>query len=518
MSSEAVVLDPPSERSWPGVLASLRSHVLAIVGGFLVGAMLGYFGSLLLPTRYTAEASFYLGVDTPFAPIDQGTVGDPVRFVADQAELVVTADVLQRAGDRVTPPLSVEEVRESVEATASTVTSRVSVSVERPDAEQARSLADAVVASYARVATQRVAAAASVAAEVVDDPILQEDIQLRATAYGDGVAVVEPAVLPDTPSAPRPLQNALLVGLLGMVLVTGLAVLRDQHRARKASIADLDLLLGAPLLTRYAEPRTASEVVSTDPSSDRLRAGQDVLMAIDVALEDTPRPSVLFLSWQLALTTTSLVVSVALAAARRPPQGSRPTPAPTKGSPVILIDGGLKERGISALTGVEPGLGLDALANPATPIGDVLRSWWVADTQLGIVPLDGSAAPTGAAARPQVLRSATARLQHSAAMTLVDGPPLTEHSWVSPSGAASTVSSSSSTRRPRSTKPTKWVAASPWRGSASWATSSPARPRSAQPAVRPGHRSAAARARSRSARRVGRAADDGQRVPGRTHA
>lgn len=428
MSSEAVVLDPPPERSWPGVLASLRSHVFAIVGGFLVGAMLGYLGSSLLPIRYTAEASFYLGVDAPFAPIDQGTVGDPVRFVADQAELVVTADVLQRAGDRVTPPLSVEEVRESVEATASAVTSRVSVSVERPDAEQARALADAVVASYARVATQRVAAAASAAAEVVDDPILQRDIRLRAAAYGDGVAAVEPAALPDTPSAPRPVQNALLGGLFGAFLVTGLAVVRDQRRVRKASIADLDLLLGAPLLTRYAEPRTASEVVSTDPSSDRLRAGHDVLMAIDVALEDTPRPSVLFLSWQLALTTTSLVVSVALAAARKPSHGPNPTPTPMKGPPVVLVDGGLKERGISALTGVEPGLGLDALANSSIPVGDVLRSWRIADTELGIVPLDDSAASTGAAARPQVLRSAITRLQDFAAITLVDGPPLTEHS------------------------------------------------------------------------------------------
>ncbi len=228
MAIDALVLDPRSERSQTGVLASLRSHALSILVGLLVGAVLGYLGSSFLPTRYTAVTSIYLGVDAPFTPVDRGGVGEPVRFVADQAQLIETTGVLKRAGARMTPPLSVAEVRQSVKATASTDTSQMNVSAERPDAEQARALADAVVASYREATAGRVAAAASLAVDVADDPILQRDIRLRAAAYGDGVTAVEPAALPGAASAPRSLQNALLVGFLGMFIVMGMAVLRDQ--------------------------------------------------------------------------------------------------------------------------------------------------------------------------------------------------------------------------------------------------------------------------------------------------
>jgi len=411
------------------VLTSLRSHVAAIVGGFLVGALLGYLGSMLLPTSYTATSSVYFAVDAFFTPVERGP-GDPVRFVADQAELLVTTDVLKRAGDRVSPSLSVEDVRQSVETTPSPDSSRVTVRVERPDAEQARALADAVVASYREVVAERIAATVSTVSNVITEPVVQGETMMRAVAYGDGVAAVEPATLPEAASAPRPVQNALVAGLLGALLVIGLAMLQDQRRAHRASVADLDLLLGAPLLARYAAPvsKAGSEAVSTDASPDQIRAGHDVLMAIDVALEDTPRPSVLFLSWQLANTTTSLVVSVALAAARRTPRGLGSGSAPVTGPPVVLVDGGLKERGITALMGVQPGGGLEALANPANPVLGSLRRWRTGDIELGVVPLDGSSGPNRAAVRPQVLRSATARLSDLAAITLVDGPPLTEHS------------------------------------------------------------------------------------------
>ncbi len=49
--------------------------------------------------------------------------------------------------------------------------------------------------------------------------------------------------------------------------------------------------------------------------------------------------------------------------------------------------------------------------------------------EIGVVPLDGwSPTLSGAAARPQVLRSAIDRLRDVAGLTLVDGPPLTERS------------------------------------------------------------------------------------------
>lgn len=423
-------LDSTSERSRAGVLATVRAHWLPIVAGLVVGAVLGYVGSALLPTEYTAESKLIFSAEAPFSPVEDGG-GDAVRFIANQAEITMTSDVLQRAADTIGTPL--DELREAVTAVGAAETSVVTITAVQPSAEGARAVADAVVAAYRSVAQERVTAtrdlaigepppggpvgsvaAATLAADAEADALINQ----RAAAYGDGVAAVEAAQLPRSPSAPLPLQNALIGGLVGLFLVTGVYLLLDLRRARTASVADLDLMLGAPLLSRYPSPssRAITDLVNADLSSDRFRAANDVLTAIDVRLEGLRRPSVLFLSWQNPLSTTALTVSVALAAAR-------------EGRPVVLVDGGGKERGISSLTDVPPGRGLDGLANLNTPINASLRTWRVSKTELGVVPLsEWSPTPTSAAARPQVLRAAMERLRENSVLNLVDGPPLTERS------------------------------------------------------------------------------------------
>jgi capsular polysaccharide biosynthesis protein/Mrp family chromosome partitioning ATPase len=383
----------------------------------VIGAVAAYSVSFLLPTSYTAQSSVYLSAAAPFSPSGEAS-GEPVRFTADQVELVLTSEVLERAGRRFNPPLTVEDIRSSVSAGGSVESSRMTITVERAVAQEAKALADAIAGSYRELAGERVSDRSSAAQDAINDGFIEEQIRLRAAAYGDGVTAIEPASLPTEPSAPLHNQNALIGGFIGLLLGTGLAVLREQRRARRASVADLDLLIGAPLIARYVGPTSTSlaHLADTEPSPEKLHAVHDVLAAIDVALEGERRRSVLFLSWQRPLTTTSLVVSAGLEAARA-------------GRDVVLIDGGLKHRGISALTDVEPGLGLEALADPGTSVTSVVRTWNLGNSQLKVVPLDAwTPSPTGAAARPQVLRSATARLEDIASLVLVDGPPLTERS------------------------------------------------------------------------------------------
>jgi capsular polysaccharide biosynthesis protein len=413
-------LDSTSERSRSGVMASLRAHALVITIGLVVGAVLGFGGSALLPTEYTATSSIYFDVSAPFSPTVEGGGGggDPVRFIADQAALVTTSEVLKKAGDSVKPPVPVDDVRDSVKAVPSANVSQVIITAVRPTAEQARDIANAVARAYRDISKARVDKAKAEAIAAVANPPDEEKIALAAAAYGDGTSAIEDAVLPETRSAPAPLTNALFGGLVGLFLVAGVNLLRDQRKARRASVADLDLMLGAPLLTRYPSPpsRSIGDLVNADPTTDRFRAANDVLTAIDVRLEGVRRPSVLLLSWQVHLSTTALTVSVALAAAR-------------EGRPVVVVDGGGKERGISSLTDVSPGRGLQGLANAATPIGASLRKWRVGNTELGVVPLsEWAPTPTSAAARPQVLRAAMERLRESSVLNLVDGPPLTERS------------------------------------------------------------------------------------------
>jgi capsular polysaccharide biosynthesis protein/Mrp family chromosome partitioning ATPase len=411
VSSEAIVLDPSSDRPRPGVLASVRAHsVLITLLAVVLGAG-GYFASMLLPTSYTAQSSVFFSVTSPFDPMDE-MAANATRFTADQVELIVTSDVLSRAGARVVPPVPVAEVRASTSAVGSAETNRVTVSVERPTAEEARALADAVTRSYAEVARQRVVEVTSRAQDAIADGFIEAEMLARSAAYFDGVQAIEPAVLPIAPSSPLLAQNTLLAAVVGLLIGIGLAVLRDQRRARRPTVADFDMLLGAPLITRY--PRPASSAVADVVRTD-VPAAQDLLATIDVTLDGRSQVSVLFVSWQDALTTTSLVASTGFAAAKA-------------GRQIVLIDGGLKERGISSLTDVDPGVGLEALADPDNPISQSVRDWRIGHAEVGVVPLSGwePKARVGVPVRPQVLRSAAERLHSIASLVLVDAPPLAD--------------------------------------------------------------------------------------------
>ena len=416
MSSDPIVLDPSTERSRAGVLSSLRRHAVLLLAATALGSVAGYFGSWLLPTEYTSASALYFRANSQFQPID--TNGDPARFIADQAALVTGAQVLEAAGRSVNPPLSGDRVGDLVYAAPSSDSDRVTVGATGPTPEQARELVNAVVAQYRIQARSRVSDTLSTALAAVTDDNLRQDIQLRAAAYGDGVAAVDAGGLPVEASAPLPGQNALLGGIAALLIAVMVAVFRDQRRARHASIADLDLLLGAPLLSRFPAPLStaAADMVTADTMSPRLRAAHDTMLAVDVALEGMSPASVLFLSWQRARTTTSLVATVAAAAAR-------------DRRSVVVIDGGLKSPSITTVSDVDPGHGLDALANPEVLVGASMRTWTLDGLQIGVVPVNElSPSPTGAVARPQVLATAVGRLRETANLILVDGPPLTERS------------------------------------------------------------------------------------------
>jgi capsular polysaccharide biosynthesis protein len=415
--SKASALDPIADRIRPGVLTSVRRHVRLIAAAFLVGALLGVVGSVLIPTSYEAQSSLYLSAAADFDPTG-AAVPDPVRYTADQVSIIITDVVLKNAGQRLKPQEPAAVVRKAVTVVGAVDTSTIVITAEGPTADQAKATADAVAQAYVQVTADRVATASANAQDAIEDGFLEQQIRLRAATYGDGVAAVQLAELPPAPSSPLLKQNALIGAIVGLLLGTAFAIASDQRRARRASIADLDLLIGAPLLGRYQGPanRSPTAMVDPDPPNSQLAGVADVLSAIDLSFEDEQQYSVLFLSWQRALTTTSLVAATGIAAARA-------------GRRVVLVDGGLKDLGISVLSDSDPGLGLEGLASADSPLHASLRRWEVAGVTLDVVPLDGwSPSAAGAAARPQILRTAIARLQEISTLVLVDGPPLTERS------------------------------------------------------------------------------------------
>lgn len=443
------LLDPPAVGTRFSAVATLRRDARWIVLGLLVGLLAGYLAALLTPRTYVAEASIYLQAIAPFSPAETDPATDPVRFVADQAELAVTGAILNSAGASLDPPLTLEETRPRVTAVPSSESNRVIVSATGDTPEQAAALANLVLDGYRTAATERVKSATDEALGIDADTEFRRNVQLRSAAYGDGIADVEQADEPTSAASPRPLQYLVVGGLLGAFVVAAWSAVRGANRAHRVTIAELDELFGGPLLTRTVGPASAAtdDVLGAGSRAHSV-AAHEVLIAIDVALEGNTAQSVGFFTWQRALTTTALTVGTACAAHRG-------------GRAVVIVDGGLKDHGVTAVAEVDPAAGIAALADPETPVDRAVRRWPLGRGIAGdpdldrAAPADGEpagkpATPTPAgsfrdllvvpvddwspytstvAARPEMLRRAIHRLHRDGTdLVLVDAPPLTERS------------------------------------------------------------------------------------------
>ncbi|HKK28263.1 MAG TPA: polysaccharide biosynthesis tyrosine autokinase, partial [Gemmatimonadota bacterium] len=85
------------------------------------------------------------------------------------------------------------------------------------------------------------------------DQMVQQRLQearIQEAVQDPSVRVVESAVLPDEPIAPRPLRNLALGGFLGLLLGVGLAFVREYTDRTLHADEDVEAVVGAPVLAR----------------------------------------------------------------------------------------------------------------------------------------------------------------------------------------------------------------------------------------------------------------------------
>lgn len=73
---------------------------------------------------------------------------------------------------------------------------------------------------------------------------------MSASAIGR-LQVIQEAILDPTPVAPRPLVNALLAALAGLVVAYGIVILRSALNTRINEVAEVEALSGAPVLAEF---------------------------------------------------------------------------------------------------------------------------------------------------------------------------------------------------------------------------------------------------------------------------
>ena len=236
----------------PGLVDSMRRYRRLVASITLLAVLAALVWSSTQPVLYQGVVRLYLASSS-----DQA---DPARMVRSQAEFLTSPEVLDRTlaldGNR----MSRKELERRLTVEPASDSDVITITVLDVTREQAGDLAESVARAYRESVARQSAAAARQAVAALDqrqeqlaDEIDTLDEQLsddpenqvllatrqakqdqlaelanrvestRDSAAAPAEPVRESATVPEDPAQPKPLRNAALAALVGLVLSAGLA-------------------------------------------------------------------------------------------------------------------------------------------------------------------------------------------------------------------------------------------------------------------------------------------------------
>jgi capsular polysaccharide biosynthesis protein len=315
----------------PVLLRALRRFWVPIVVAVVLGAVFGHTASQLQSVRYTAESRLVLSKVVSFDPLGTYVNADASRFIANQISILTSEPVLE-AATRQLPGTTVESLRDAISAAGGSDDDVISVRATAPTAQGAKARADAVAEAYEAFRLARVTDQTRAALRETTSEDVQSTIRTQASTYGSGLSLVQPAVLPKSPSRPLPNRDAFVLAVVYGLLAIGYALLRGSRPTHAERITATAARLDVPVLGRI--PGGAPAAALTATGSTAAEAYQMLLVTLDYLSRHSPRTLLVTSSTEGGGTSTA--ESLAVVAARR-------------GMRVSLVDGSTS--GLSALSG-----------------------------------------------------------------------------------------------------------------------------------------------------------------------
>jgi polysaccharide biosynthesis transport protein len=279
----------------PRFLALVRARRWLIAGIAVAAAVLALAASLAQPSQYRASADLLFGRTSNAADVVAGGAVDtgqtPERTAATNLALASLDTVAARVKRRLSRPETVEELKNSVSIAAQGQSDVVTVTATRSTPTQAAQVANAFgreIVALRRQAAQadiqraldafnamlaRPAGAAggtggaNLDVQAIRDRISQLEA-LKALQTGD-VRVVEAATPPHHRSSPKPVRNAVIAGVVALILALFLVVLLSRFDERIRDEDELVALMGAPVLARIPEVARSKRAENGWPHEDR---------------------------------------------------------------------------------------------------------------------------------------------------------------------------------------------------------------------------------------------------------
>lgn len=232
--------------------------------------------SLLQENQYSASASLLFRnpgfAENVFGNTASAPATDPTREAATNEKLVGLNVVAKRTSDRL-GDLTAEEVSGMVSVSAAGEAEIVSVTATSSDPGQARLVANTFarqfIAFRAEADRSKLLQAKRLAEEEYNRLTPEQQAGPRGVALSGGVEklgilsslqtgnaeLVQPAELPTSPSSPKPLRNAVVAAIIGLLLGLGLAFLFERLNRTLRDPEEVRDAFGLPILAAVPESK-----------------------------------------------------------------------------------------------------------------------------------------------------------------------------------------------------------------------------------------------------------------------
>ena len=232
------------------VVRAVSRHKLLVVAIILMTLGAAGVGLWLAPKTYDATAT----VSVATAPSSTEPLEDVDALRSSIGELANSQDVLADVASRLDEPRSIDELRHSITGEWVGGTILVQIGASDSDPEVAAEIANTVA-----------------------DVLPMYDVSNGALVY----TTSNPARPPTTFSSPSILLGAGVSVVLALVLAVCGAVLRERRTAGLGDAAEVERLVGAPVLATLAPPKDPTTVPALYPGT----AAADVFRRLRIGLE-----------------------------------------------------------------------------------------------------------------------------------------------------------------------------------------------------------------------------------------
>ncbi len=443
----------------PSLFASLWRFKWYIAGAAVLAAVVGFGVSTMQSTVYEAQGELLLNDPRTSGGVAEeiGIVLDPSRYVRNQAQVMESPQVATRASEILDGTLTFNEVQTSVSATPARDLDVLTINGSQPTANAAVALVDAVVQAYEEIVEEGITSKvddsiatlaqskieievkiAGIDAQLADDPdnisleaqrtaaITQlvaldtriEQLATNAALYGSGVQLYVAPEVPGGPVQPKPIRNAAIAMVLGLIAAGAWAWWRSEQDQRADDRNIPARILDAPLLATVPEygdvDATGPNPTVTSPDSGAAEAYHFAVSSLGFALEEIEGISVVITSAAPADGKSVTALNIAIAATK-------------DGRKALLVDADERARGLTRLSGMSGAKGITDVGTGSIAATDaVVGEWDMADdTALPFVPagsnLDGS---TAGYFRTKAFRKAIPALASKHDIVIIDAPPV----------------------------------------------------------------------------------------------